>query len=449
MQGKKEERRCFQKERGVTLFMVTASLFVLLGMAALAIDLVSLYVTRSEAQRAADAAALAAAKKLAQSGYFSGFITQSEAETKAKEEAKAVGGQNLVGGEAAVILDSDIVFDFSVSNNPRVSVLVQRTDARGNAMPTFFAKAIGFADADVAAVATAEAYTPGGGGPTVCTSCMKPWIMPNCDPENFEVPDPPFCPAGTARYVDEVTGEILNNVVGQMRSLKYGDPHDAAVPSQFYPIQIPPGTEPTACPECAQDPGGSEGPGAALYRHNISCCNTAQFYCGQEVDVQLEAGNMVGPTGQGVRCLISQGPGNSGGQDTISFTNGIEIFAGSLNPLVLGGIIPAGTTLDTSTSIVTIPLYDGHVLCPGASCGATVTIVGFLEVFVKEVRQPQNTVDAYILNVSGCGSTAGGGGGPLCDGTGGGSGSVGSGGSPTPVRLIQNPDNLSFPPPAP
>ena len=40
----------------------------LLAMAALAIDVVTLYVARTEVQRAADAAALAGAKALADSG---------------------------------------------------------------------------------------------------------------------------------------------------------------------------------------------------------------------------------------------------------------------------------------------------------------------------------------------------------------------------------------------
>jgi hypothetical protein len=177
-----------------------------------------------------------------------------------------------------------------------------------------------------------------------------------------------------------------------------------------------------------------------LYRQNISCCNTNQFYCGQNVEVDEQTGNVVGPTGQGVQCLINQGPGNSGGQDAISFTNGVRITAGSRNPLVLGGIIPSGAPISSSSSTVTLPLYDGHALEPGESGGLNVTIIGFLELFIEEVRNPNNTVDAYILNISGCGSGGGGGAGTC----GGGGGSVGTGGNPIPVRLIQTPDNTSF-----
>src|SRR5580692_173997 len=55
-------------ERGQTIILVAVSLVSLMAMAALAIDVVTFYVARSEAQRAADAAALAGAKGLADSG---------------------------------------------------------------------------------------------------------------------------------------------------------------------------------------------------------------------------------------------------------------------------------------------------------------------------------------------------------------------------------------------
>ncbi len=58
-------------ERGQTIILVAVSLVSLLAMAALAIDVVTLYVARSEMQRAADAAALAGAKAFVDSGVTS------------------------------------------------------------------------------------------------------------------------------------------------------------------------------------------------------------------------------------------------------------------------------------------------------------------------------------------------------------------------------------------
>src|SRR5713101_10141123 len=56
------------REKGQTIVLVALSIVTLLAMAALAIDVVTLYVARSEAQRAADAAALAGAKAFVDSG---------------------------------------------------------------------------------------------------------------------------------------------------------------------------------------------------------------------------------------------------------------------------------------------------------------------------------------------------------------------------------------------
>lgn len=106
-----------------------------------------------------------------------------------------------------------------------------------------------------------------------------------------------------------------------------------------------------------------------------------------------------------------------------------------------------GQAISSSPSIVTVPLYDGHPLCPGGSCGFTITIVGFLEVFVEKVGPPQSTTTGYIMNVAGCGAGGSGGGsggggsggGGTGGGGGGGSGTItgGIGGGLLPVRLIR------------
>ena len=60
------------QERGSTLVIVAGSMIVLLGVAALAIDLVSFYAVRAEAQRAADSAALGGAQMFLTSGCTTG-----------------------------------------------------------------------------------------------------------------------------------------------------------------------------------------------------------------------------------------------------------------------------------------------------------------------------------------------------------------------------------------
>src|SRR5689334_492520 len=94
-------------DRGSTLVIVAIVMIVLLGVSALAIDLVSFYAVRAEAQRAADAAALAGAQMFLTSGCTTapgGCISGGTQETLAIQRAKDVGAQNFLAGEAASIL---------------------------------------------------------------------------------------------------------------------------------------------------------------------------------------------------------------------------------------------------------------------------------------------------------------------------------------------------------
>ncbi len=217
-------------------------------------------------------------------------------------------------------------------------------------------------------------------------------------------------------------------VLGQLITIKPGDPHSAAAPSKYYTVFLPAtGTIPSSCPACASSGGGGTNSGS-LYRSNIECCNQSSVVCGETATVQPIDGNMVGPTQQGVDCLIHQGSGNSGGQDTFDPTSWTITSGGAYSP--------AGTTITSSDSIVNVPLYSGQTLCPGNSCPSskTVSVLGLMQLFIARETSPQGTVKAYIMNIGGCGDSASTGGGS----TGSGSGNViGGGGSIIPVRLIR------------
>jgi Flp pilus assembly protein TadG len=428
--------RVHQAQRGATLVMVALSLVILLGISALAIDLVSLYVGRSEAQRAADAAALAGADVFVTSGYSSGLVTKVTVQTMAANAASTVGNKNLVAGKSPNIgttfdsscpsaATSDGCIDLDTyPNDPRITVVVRQT------MPTFFVKIFGVTSAKVSAQATAEAYNPSGGGPPVATKCLKPWILPNCDLKHT---DPAYanlnCAGGFDYFYDKTLcgnktpkgicfpGGYPAGVIGEELILKPGNPHNAPAPSQYYPVQLPAGSTQPLCPSCSIGGGGG---GGALYRQNIECCNTNQIVCG-DIAVNWETGNMQGPTQQGVQCLIHQKGGS--GQDTITFNSitGFSMTGGSNNPYGLNG-----KTISSSDSIVSIPLYNGTTPCPGKSCGASVTIVGFLQVFIEDVNAGGD-VTAMIMGVGGCGGGGSGSGTPVSSG----------GSSPIPVRLVQ------------
>lgn len=451
-----------RREAGISLFLIAGGLALLLGIAGLAIDLATLYVVRSEAQRAADAAALAGATEFVDASVLSGLMSFSAVQPLAAQKAAQAGNMNLVAGQSPNInpaafsstcppgaTDSGC-FDFSQPGDPRITVVVRRT------VPTFFMKIFGVQAVPISATATAEAYNPGGSGPTTTARCVKPWLMPNCDPSHIVSATDPLanlnCPyydnGGNLVGYESV---IVNNgaivrpgltpqgVVGLLLNVKMGSPNSSPAPSKFWPIYLPPSTN-AACPACAQSDASNGGnDSGALYRANIECCSTETITCGQQT-VQPISGDMVGPTAQGVDCLIHEGSNNSG-QDTISLDNSLQppfqIFAGSNNPYG----VAAGTAISTerSDSVATIPIYDGTPLCPGSSCpsSVSVTVVGFLQIFIRGEFPPQHTVQAYILNVTACssgGSNSGSGG-----GSGGGSSSItGTSYAPIPVRLIHN-----------
>ena len=154
-----------KNEQGTIITLVAVfMLFVVGAMAALSIDAVTLYTARSEAQLAADGAALAAARVIANSGATSdstgNLLAIVDAPTgPAQTIAIQVAQNSLVGGRYLVASNGEVVVTFSgVTTNPRVSVRTQRTD-----LPTFFARIWGNKQVTVGATATAEAYNPSGG----------------------------------------------------------------------------------------------------------------------------------------------------------------------------------------------------------------------------------------------------------------------------------------------
>lgn len=96
--------RC--RERGVTMILVALAMVSIIAIAALSIDVVTLYLAREEAQRSADAAAMAAARVLSLSGVRSNrdniqgslpVQPWQAACTLATQVAQAVVKQNTVG----------------------------------------------------------------------------------------------------------------------------------------------------------------------------------------------------------------------------------------------------------------------------------------------------------------------------------------------------------------
>ena len=126
-----------RSERGQAMLLTVLFLVVLMGCAALTLDVGSWYREQRQAQVTADAAALAGAQKLP--------TNPDAAVNLAQSYADANGGGVLAGD---ITLRSDYV------SNDTVSVSVKRT------APSFFASVLSFGDVNVSAHASARAGTP-------------------------------------------------------------------------------------------------------------------------------------------------------------------------------------------------------------------------------------------------------------------------------------------------
>ena len=412
------------RQRGSTLYMVAASLVAILGLAGLAIDLVALYAGRSEAQRAADAAALAGAHTFVTSGYTVGSLNSSAACSVASTAAASEGVSNKVGGNTLASSQFASTCDFShnvvggISQDPLITVTATAT------MPIFFMRIFGLSSKTVAAKATAEAFSGSG-----CTTCLKPFFLPNCDPIHT-TPANPACPNGGAPggyWIDPSTKQAANP--GDYPSGSRGEPwtlHTVSGPSQWYEIafdEVP--------PNCKG--GGSQS--KTKFEQSVQQCSPATYACGDQLCALN--GASFGPNGHSVGCLISYGQDcksqSVNSTDTISTQSPFTITAGPGNPFTTSG------TITQSASLITVPLYDPTCAagqkppCSLPPGGGPQMIVGWMELFVQDVKHkgPTDDIDVLVLSVSGCG-TGGGGGSTGCSAAGGGS-------SFLPVRLVQNP----------
>ena len=460
------------------MVLVAVCMVAIIAMAALSIDVVTLYLARQEAQRAADAGALAAARVISVSG-----ITGTDPGTDNTAWESICGGStsvanlaatsaarvNAIGGIAPTvsILYSvqgasggntdcyNLHSDAALPINPTITVQVTRSG-----LPTLFSRIWTSSANSVSATAVAEVFNssnsgtiaPGGEVLAVQPRCVKPWVVPNLDPRN-----PDGCTTNCTKFVDRTTGQIQHpgvslggvgstGTIGENFWLEpncqYTNPSSCnpmrASPTQanlpksgilqrrdppnllYLPSRV--GTAVTAIPAC------SEGD---AYEEAIEGCDAPTNYqCGvaNANTVDLSRNPDYGATSNGVSCLIHQSNVNdtlnSSGQDYLSPFGAptaypFQILAGSSNPAGAG---LSGNPISSSSSIVSLPIYDnnGVTIAPGGT--TSVTFVGFLQVFINAVDQ-YGSVNVTVLNVSGCGNNAS-------------STVTVPGSSPVPIRLI-------------
>ncbi|MGO9126876.1 MAG: pilus assembly protein TadG-related protein [Terriglobales bacterium] len=452
--------RCRRGERGQTILLVAISIVSLLAMAALAIDVVSLYVARCEIQRSADTAALAGAKAMADSGVTTlqptdnnlaaaEILAQSMAIQAINAIVAASPAVNQVAGGSPVLVGNPSFNWSQGNNNPQVTVQLQQAN-----LPTFFARVFGSKSAIATATATAEAYNPSNlqSFAPLQTTCVKPWLIgnfdpgptlpPNNNPTPFVVPatgqvenPAPLgetfwlsadCPAGNF-----CSGLALDNPPGAKNApAPNGSPFE-----YFLPALITPNQGQDICPSATASPcGGGNDP---AYKQAIECCNVATSYtCGGNVanasyDVTLnpEHQGANSDLALGTECLIhATGEQLGQGQDTLDWTT--APFPTGPPKITAGSGPQTNNLVSTSSSIVTIPIIDTTAPLP-TTPPYSVTVVGFLQAFVNSVDNlgpaHRGDVSITVLNVIGCSQTPNAAITPVVGG---------NGASPIPVRLI-------------
>jgi len=461
IQRPRRSARLRPRERGVTMALVALAIVGIIAMAGLSIDIGTLYQASAEAQRAADAGALAAARFISMSGVTGDTTTKPPwvdvcggTTSPATLVAVAVAQQNTVGGTTIPIPtvtystvgttpNSDCSQNtpaFAV--NPLVTVQVTQPN-----LPVYFSRIWGRTGNSVTATATAEVFNPsnsgsyasGGNLVPVRPRCVKPWIVPNVDPGNL----PGTCTSGCPKFVDLATGSIktpgiINSgtgVIGEQFNLVpdcgtspgncKGGPGFVNPPAvysvgnlQYLPGQVL-GT-PVAVPSCGN---------AGSYQQAVAGCDQSTPYqCGvsgasspNEIDFTENPGIPTGSgdTYVGAQCLIHQ----VNGQDTLVTTAyPYQVQAGTGNPLR----VSSGTVITSTDSIVSLPIYDSTNSLTISGNKADVNIVGFLQVFINQANA-DGSLNVTVLNVAGCSNgvstTA-----PYLTGT-----------SPVPIRLITPP----------
>ena len=454
-----------KREEGVVITLVAIFMLGVVGaMAALAIDVVSLYTARSEAQLAADGAALAGARVLATSGMTSdpnavGDGLESNAVSLATAVAtqvaasNPVGGRDLNAGASTCTAEICVTINTSLTNflsNPQVQVTVQRND-----LPTFFARIWGTTTVAVKATATAEAYNPsllsGTGAttePPVSAICVKPWLLPNLDPSSTPAPGaiPIFNADGSIKTTTLLGWETISQTSGTAPA---GKTYlwNACTPTGGVCTAPFPGA--LAWNFLPGDPSSFPTPAAA----SVTCSPTAAFYTGTNYELSI-AGCVQTPiscnqtvnvdqtdlitnqeTAAAVNCLTHATGSKADAVDETTYTSAsspynapFEFLAGDEDPLVVAGAITGGKDMPVSDSLVTVPVYDSSV----ASAGS-VKIMGFVQLFLNPEGHSvhmgffggqQYRVHTMVTNVIGCGTSAAG------------STVYGNGPSAVPVRLI-------------
>ena len=174
-------RSRIREERGAALIHVGLAIFVLVAMSAFVLDFGVMWLSRRQAQNAADAGALAGAIARA----WDEPVDNPAPDGRAHQSAVAAATANQVFRQAGGVLVTWDCPDYVPATAHCVRVDVHRdgedldgdTIADSNELPVYFANLFGFAGQPVRATATAWV------GAANAAECMKPFAVPDLFPD--------------------------------------------------------------------------------------------------------------------------------------------------------------------------------------------------------------------------------------------------------------------------
>lgn len=362
-------------ERGAGMALIALVTIVLLAAMALAIDVGRMVTARTEAQRVADAAALAGAGILA---------IHPENEGSARTEATDFAARNTVCGDPILLEPGDVAVDLEAST---VEVTVRCTEARGNPIETFFARAFGVRTVDVTARARAIAEPA---GPTSAVGCLLPVMLPDRwleRPGVYPSIDDSFDPEIPNTKNKDLDGDGVWDVYVPPDLGTPGNPstgYDETVIGTRIEIHsaggggggMNPGWYFPWTPLDYADQLVDGGGGAANYRDRFTHCLQSDYAPG---DIVLtEPGAMVGPTHAGFEDLLDEDPEPFWNESPTGPTAPANGGGCPWRPSAADG---AGACDYTSSRIRTIPMFDPREA--PESGRKEVTIRNFGSVFVE------------------------------------------------------------------
>jgi len=356
-------KRALKDQKGASMIMVAIAIVVIFAFAVLAIDLSLIQLAKCQLQNAADAAALAGAVVLFTSGGDRGVATA---------EAIRVAGLNVAIQDIqrpVVIGEGDVTFP----QPNQVRVTTHRKIDTGDPVTVYFLKVLDPLlenKGEVTAKATATISCISG------TDCLRPFCPPDrwddadndstWDPEEpyndlngNEVYDPgePFTDENgdsvwnPAEFYDpEITGYKAPDDIGVEITLKLRNSSKSPRMCYYYAVRF----GPEGCDTIYT--------GGDVYREWI-CGECEPFVISIGDRLHMEPGNMVGPTNQGLECLIGLDP-------TAEWDPATGTVINSAYP--------------TSPRIIKLAVFDptlGVQDCHGVDC---ITVTKIIVVFVEQ-----------------------------------------------------------------